>query len=414
MRAYSYTAITGIAQATSIGFYLLVARALDPSAYGDAMAVVTVSLLVSGLLNFGGNTFFVRELAAVRIGRTELGVRFAGRILFSVLVSGVLGFVLSITIGQGDWRVGIGALALTFSSHLAQMVLVLPISNQQLIVAGMSTFAEKFLPLFPAYFLMVSGKLSAIYVPYLIALGCVLGVVITVCFTRGAKGLVISWLSKLLSPPVVLSPEHKLLLLNPWKRSVSIGLSSVAFSLQQLDVIITRYSASATVAGEYAAISRWTQPVSLLASSLGQAILPKMSRAVNIKGAVATLVALWPMAAAIAVAAVMAAAVSDSLVTVLLGSAYAGAGAALAIFFLAMPISFIRQLMYLLLVSRQIDVPCARLVTVSTSVYLIGLPFLSWILGSVGAASAFAAYQSLMLAGFIAIIVFSARKETAL
>src|SRR5690606_8971327 len=66
---------------------------------------------------------------------------------------------------------------------------------------------------------------------------------------------------------------------NPWRGAGHIGLSSLMLALQQLDLVLLRGLGGGQAAGMYAAVARWTQPVTLLANSVSQANLRHFANA---------------------------------------------------------------------------------------------------------------------------------------
>jgi len=393
VREYGYVLITLAAQGASIVFYLLLARGLAPAVYGDSMAGVAAALFVAGTLNFGSNSHLVREITRGVLGSEDLASRIIGRVGYSVVAGALVG-VFGIVVSGQNWLFGLGLALLTVSYHGAQLFLVAPLAMRRLVLAGLVQLADKTIALVLAALMFSLDMVNGVLLPYMIAAGnfvSILTVLVMVFPLARSKGLGrrFNW-----SPSLI---GLKLGLINPWRGSASIGVSSVAFSMQQLDVSIIRTIAGAAPAGEYAAVSRWNQPASLVASSLGQAILPKLSSAGSVRGALWVVMRLWPVNLAVIGCASVGFYYADPLVDVALGAAYSQSSGALKILMAIIPLSFFSNQLFTLLVSQRLDRLCAKYVVAAMIIGLASQPILALSYGSTGAAIGFGLGQVLLL-----------------
>lgn len=402
MRAYVYTALSGGAQLASIAFYLLLARTVTPATYGDVVANLNIALIAAGVLSLGSNMYIVREVSAGRLSPGDLISRILGRLVYSVLVATLLSIALIVGGPGGEAAMAVGCGLLVFLAHASQLLTTIPLARGRLVVAGIGLVIDKAVSAVVLLCVASLGALDSSYVPLIAALGPLAALFFVSAWAirqflqltgreRGKFGNLLSMITRIS-------------LVNPWRGSGRIGISYVCFALQPADVAVVRASAGPEVAGEYAAVSRWIQPTALLASSLGQAVLPRLSNAGSTRVAVSLLSRLWPALVLVVGLATIGALFSSELVSVVLGPAYAESGLALAILMLASPVAFVSQLIYVLLTARGLEGPCARVVLISTlaAAPAYGLLSVSW--GALGAAGAFLSTQLILLLGFLVIL----------
>jgi hypothetical protein len=118
---------------------------------------------------------------------------------------------------------------------------------------------------------------------------------------------------------------------NPWSGARNFGLAGVANSAQTLDLPLLTLVGGPVASGLYGAVSRWTQPMSLLATAFASASAPFAANAGTMRGALASLRrGLWMPVAAI-VLALTVFALSPWIVDLLLGQTYEGSAAVLRI-----------------------------------------------------------------------------------
>lgn len=398
MSPYFYTGFSVFAQGASIVYYLLLARSMSPGEYGSVMACISVSLLLSGLVNFGGNFYLVREIASGRFTASDIVVRVLSRVLYSAIVAGVAGVFFFYGPSNQDTQLTLGSSLLLVTSHSAQLLLVYPLARRRLLVAGSAQVLDK---LTSALALMIALQVSSVSpsaAPLFMVFGNLISIALIAVIIRLSNSFSIVRLFQVLVFSLSVSRR---LLFNPWRGSARIGVSSLCFSAQQLDVAIIESATTSEIAGEYAAVARATQPTSLVASSLGQAMLPRLSAAESLPVALRLLRALWPALLAIIVAAVVGAVYADNLVMLLLGESYDGSSGALAVLLLTTPISFVSQMLFVLLTARGLDSSTSVVVVVSTTIGLCLQYLLPQHFGSLGAAIAFILLQLLLVSGFL-------------
>lgn len=371
------------------------------------MACVSVALLLAGFVNFGGNYFLVREMSTQNLVLGDAIARFAARLAYALVVSAAAGAFFFFGPAEKDVALAIGSSLLLFSSHANQLALVLPLARRRLVVAGSAQLLDKSAAAVAVVAASNFSETGSSTAPFLMVFGNCVSVMLVVIFAvvsgrpftlRAFKGI------------GKIPASSKALLINPWKGSGRIGISSLCFSAQQVDVAIVEFSSSSAVAGEYAAVARATQPTSLVATSLAQAVLPRLTSSESVTAAAVVLLKLWPAFLGTILLAVGGAIWANDIVTVLLGDSYSGSSAALVVLLISTPVSFISQMLFVLLTSRKLDGPVSIVVVTATGGGLLLQVLLPQYLGSVGAAIAFLALQAVLVVGFLGIY-FSSRGQ---
>lgn len=405
-----------LANGCSIVFYLLLARSVSPIAYGDVMAGITTAFVVGGLLNFGSNTHLVRELSAGRMLWSDVAPPAVGRVVYSVAASALLGTFFWLFPASASFTAGLGVSMLTFSAHLSQFAQVIPLSGQRITFSGITLVVEKLVPLVILAVWLSVSVFPFWLAPILMAIGCLAAALLNLlllAFVTLKDATPRRALPLRFSRLLVAVPVRSGSVLNPWKGSYGIGFASVFYSLRQLDVLVARFGAGAAVAGEYAAVARWVQPISMVASSIGNMTLPRIASASSIAEALRIMLRFTPLVLVLCGASVVCAMYAEDAVTLVLGAQYSGASMALTVLALSMPILFVRQLVYIVLIGRGIDLHSARMVVAVSVLGLISVIPLASIYGAAGASFAYLVSELVMLIGFAFLAGWEIRKEAA-
>ena len=111
---------------------------------------------------------------------------------------------------------------------------------------------------------------------------------------------------------------------NPWRGASRFGLFSLAVAVQGLDVVIIGGIAGSATAGKLAAVTKWEQPIALIAGAYSSYAFPGLAAKASHRSAIRS---LRPFAGLMAVGAAMVGAgvvLAPWLVRTFLGSRYSG------------------------------------------------------------------------------------------
>ncbi|GAP53571.1 polysaccharide biosynthesis protein [Arthrobacter sp. Hiyo6] len=245
-QAIALAGTTGAAQVIMAVLYILAARSSAPSEFGLVVAAIALATTAVGILDFGTNSYWTKELAGRRLSTALLGKRLASKMLYSALVLGG-GSISAILWAPSSslWMVGPVAMALLINQSF------------QVPLRGLG-----------------SGDLVAISILFKKTIAAIVSVVLLTLKTPPISALWLSitcggLLSALLSWRLTPKASRPALALrratNPWSCSGHYGIATVALTARSLAIPILSMFGGASAAGVYAAVSRWTQPMSLLA-----------------------------------------------------------------------------------------------------------------------------------------------------
>jgi O-antigen/teichoic acid export membrane protein len=287
---------------TGAGFVVL-ARRLSLREFGLFSALYGASVAFGGLVDFGSSSRVTRDLAqGVGIGSfhswlwRRTTIQFIGVTAFSlaalVLLSGKLPAASIILLS-------LQALALTFAGGCLAAV-------RALVSVGRATW------------FVVFGN-----VLFLVSVVASPARVVLVFASAGATA---SWLVSaafaLRSIRNVMTPSTDSKQANPWIGAWGFGVIGLAAAAQGLDVAILSAVAGSEEAGRYAAVSKWVQPIILIAYAFGMQSFPALAKAGSHAAATAVIRAGRNALLAAVAVAVLLASLAPVLTTTLLGSRY--------------------------------------------------------------------------------------------
>ena len=381
-QAIFLAASTGGSQVLVAVLYLLAARTASPQQLGPAVSAIAIATAGMGFIDFGTNSHWVREISRGSMDRRELGHRIANKTLCTVGIS-LLWAVLTLVVAP------------TADLWTASPVMVGLMINQTSQVAlraakrgelvSLTIVADKLVAFLAFLVLLVTGSPS----PW----------ALWVSLTCGSlTASVLGWI--LIDPSLrpIVRPSFRS---NPWHGAGYYGVSNLANSAQTLDLPVLSLVAGPAAAGLFAAVNRWTQPMSLLASAFSAASAPFVSRSANVVEAWRHVrQAVWMPLCAIGLSAGVALA-APILVPVLLGDSYLGSVDNLRILALVSIFSIMSQPLTVVLQSLGHDRFVGVWMGVAVIIQLGLVALLGASLGSLGAAYASLLIQVLL---FVALI----------
>lgn len=377
-QAIALAGSTGTAQVIMAVLYIVTARSSAPSEFGLVVAAIALGTTAVGVLDFGTNSYWTRELASGRLSSALLGKRLASKLFYSA-------------VGLSAWSISTFAWLPSTSLWMAGPVAMSVLASQSFQVplrslgrgdiVAVAVLLEKTVA--AAVFLL----LLAVGTPPISALWLSLSL-------GGLSCALLCWrLTPQLSRPALALRRAT----NPWKASGHYGIATVALTAQSLDVPALTMFGGASAAGIYAAVSRWTQPMSLLASAFSSASAPHIAKAHSAQeawqSARKSIWLLWVAIGLCIVTAILAPAIVDTLI----GSNYAGAGDVLRILAVSTVFAIANQPLYVFLQARGFDRPIALITLLSVLLQLVLVSVLAGTMHELGAAFALLCTQIVLL-----------------
>lgn len=382
----------GAVQLVSAVTFILAARFLGPGDYGRAAALYGVAVFAATLLDFGAATQGIRTLAGA--GERSKFERVAPSRVWLTIAFMVLG-------------------ACAFVAGLSPIVCLVPV-----VAAGIAF--EQF-ACAPSRARERFAWVSAVQIAdkvWALGIFCVLQVG---HLTDGDVALMIA----LATGPIIGSAlaladwgslRTSLLRLprtSPWRGSGHLGVAGLAVGSLSLDVQLMGWSAGHSVAGAYAAVSKFGAPATLWVSGVSQASFPAMIGANTIREAQSTLRSARRALLAPILLLVLLGASAGVLVPLLLGDAYASSVPTLRVFSVALIFVCLTQPVVTFLQARGQERVVGGILTLGAVVQLVSVVVFAQLWGAVGGAAA-ALLAQLVMGALIWRTVrrFTSRKES--
>jgi O-antigen/teichoic acid export membrane protein len=369
VQAIALAASTGIAQAILAVIYVFTARSAAPSDFGLVVNAVAIGTTAVGFLDFGTNSYWVRELASNRLDASVLGQRLASKLLYSAAGFGAwTAATLFLVPSSNLWMAGPVGMSVVLSQSFQVPLRGLGRGD----LAAVATLVDK----------TVAG---AVFLA-LLSTGVAATSALWLCLSAG--GLSSALLCWRLTP----QPRRAVLVLrrttNPWSASSHYGIASVAITAQSLDIPALTVFGGASSVGIYAAVSRWTQPMGLLANAFSSASAPHIARAHSAREAWDTArKSIWLLGVAMGLSLVTAI-FAPFIVETLIGPNYVGSADVLRILALSTVVSIANQPLYVFLQARGFDKPIALITVLTVVIHLSLVSLLSTNIHALGAAVA--------------------------
>lgn len=391
-QAIALAASSGVSQLIVASLYIISARSVEPTSFGLVVTAIAIGTTAVGFLDFGTNSLWVREVASGRMDVTTLGNRMSFKLLYAfVIFSAWSAFTAAFFWSSDLWAAG----PVAMSVLLAQSFHVPLRGNGRGELVAIAILGDRLVAAssFGMFLAIGFEPLSALWIS--LSIGGVASALIAWRFTPRQNRSVLRMCN----------------FINPWTGSRHFGVANVALSAQSLDIPALTLFGGPGAAGIYAAVSRWTQPMGLLASAFASAAAPHVARAASFKAAwVEARKSMWLLGGAI-MTCLMVALYAPHVVEILLGSEYKGSADVLRVLALAAMFAVGNQPLFVFLQSRGFD-RAASLITVGCifvqlSLVLVLAPFLH----AIGAALASLCSQLLMLIALV-VVLLKKRNQT--
>lgn len=368
-----------LSQALMALTYARVANNCTPPVFGSAVALYSIWTAAFGLVDFGANSYSIREIAAKRLS-ISLHVR---RAILRLAVTLTLGPALAVAL---DHRLGH-----TSSLHLLS------------VLAAIGAFGSQ-AALVP---LRGQSRTTAVSVAMISDRIVAFTISLTTSSLLGALALPLSLLAgSLVSTSFALLAVRKepysrydsIGSLNPWQGTAAFGCSALFSGASVLDVpIITALNPN--LGGVYASISRWVTPLLLPSSVFSQAAYPHFSAVKSEREALVNLRTSLRLPLMTAFLPIIAALAAKPLVAALLGTDYAYAQLLFASLAIACIPALVSQPLVVFLQARGYEFPPSVLIAASVSIHLASAALLTALRVPLSPAISMGIAQTLLLTG---------------
>lgn len=387
---------TASAQVGVAVMYILAARELEPAEFGVLATIISLGVLTAGIVDFGSNSLWVRDVVAGRMGPFDLAGARNGKFVVAAAIAAVAALVVSLTPDLHIFLIAVVIFLTTIVEQTNQAVLRASIRSD---LVGLTLVVDRLFALG-----LFCGLLFVVRLPADSALW--------IALASGAALGAITCIS--LAPSDIRSAFSLKRPRNPYRGAGYFGLASLASTAQSFDLSIITATSGPGSSGIFGAVNRWTQPIGLLVTAFAQAATPFVAQAGSWARAWPQVrKAIWMPVVAIACCLVIVAA-APFAVGLLLGEQYAGSAAVLQLLALAVIPAIVAQPTQLFLQALGRERAVAGVIMATVLLQLVALAFAAAAWGAVGAASVILGGQVVMAGGLVAIALHAGRVQTGI
>ncbi|HHV22387.1 MAG TPA: hypothetical protein GXZ30_12780 [Propionibacterium sp.] len=358
-------------------------REIGPTRLGVVTISMALAMVLSGLVDFGANNLWVRDLASGALPKSDYSRRATTKVLVGIGLGALISFVcLAVPPARPFGGIGVilSSWILTQTLHVA---LRADSRNTSLAVSLVSERAVLLVLYLGAALLGVHPEI-AFFLSY--ALGALVG-----------AGVAFA-----LMDPAARPFRGLTRLPDAWRGAQYFGLGAIMINLSSLDSAIAGAVAGNTVVGYYGAVNRWTQPIMLASNTFTTLLVPVAAREPTMRDVWGRIRSTMWLPAGGAALCVLMGVFAEPLVLLIMGEQYAPSVPVLQILAVAVAIININQPLAGLLQARGHDRRVALLLAVAVLVRLGVLVPLVLIFGAMGIALAFVMGEAILLLGMVA------------
>lgn len=370
-----------LAQAITALTLWLVARALGPAELGTVLAAVGIATLLAVSLDFGVNSYTLRQMAR-RPDRTD---EFTQTLAAKVVVSGsvAVGWIAT-TLVTSIFVPGWLALAplglfIAFSSWTASINTAAR-SVERMDRVVLASLSERVITLGSTAFLLHVVDVGKAGLPWGMALGT-------------ATSMAVAY--------ALLEPKYRRLsrvtlqeIATLWRNSIGFGITGFASQIGQIDVTLVAIIAGSFAAGLYGASGKLSNALTVIPSGINAALFPRLSRlddrATNHRESRIGLAVVAAMSVSIAV---VFAVFATPLIRIALGSDYLDAVGTFRFYVMAMATAVTNSTLSTILQAFGAEMFVARITTIGAIVGLAAIVIGAFVAGPVGAGCGFLSWQ---------------------
>jgi O-antigen/teichoic acid export membrane protein len=386
-------AATAIAQFGVAVMYILAARQLQPAEFGVLATVISVGVLAAGMVDFGSNSLWVRDVISGQLSVRELASARNGKFFVAAILAVIALIIASLIAGGGVFVIAIVIFLVTLIEQTNQAVLRACVRSD---LVGFTLVVDRLFAL-------------GLFCGLVFVVGVPAGSALWIALASGAAlGAVVCWYvaPKYVRPAFSLRRPR-----NPYRNAGYFGLASLASTAQSFDLTIITTASGPAAAGLFGAVNRWTQPIGLLVTAFAQASTPFVAQAGSWAAAWPRVrKAVWMPLVAIASCLVIVA-VAPLAVDLLLGEQYEGSVDVLQLLALAVIPAIVAQPTQLFLQALGRERAVALVISVTVALQLVVLAFAASAWGAVGAATVILVGQTVMAMGLVGIALRASRSR---
>jgi O-antigen/teichoic acid export membrane protein len=382
-----------LAQAAAAIMYVLAARTLGPETYGNAAVLLGIAVAVAGILDLGSNSHALREIATGRMTHAEARGRALSK---AALTGGICLFALLLTdiITAAVHALAYSAAALSALMQFSQSLQnELRAESRAGVAAGALLLDRVSALLIVAFMVVFFPQVGQVSLWVALIIGCILGAGYAALKLRLECG-------------IRASPR------NPYRGGMAFGPTAVASGVQPLDTSVIGMSSSSDAAAQYAVVSRWTAPFTLIPLAISQIHGADLAKARTDRQALNVIRKTWKPLVANWCLSVIVAFMAPDLVQIILGPGYEGAGSVLSLLMLSTIPMSISSCLTVFLQSRGKERMVATIMTIVVVTQFAALPGVSYLWGANGAACTMLATQT-VLGGVLMMSTFRMARSSS-
>lgn len=370
--------------------FILTARSSSVEIFGLVAASIATGMVAAGLLDFGFNSLLTRELASGKVGLAEFWARANMKMQIGVALATVW-FAFGIFFDRYQMSASlVFVLVLIFQTTLVPLraaneaVSITLLFFFERMIATIVFFSLVFLDLTESEALTIS-----------VLIGTAMASIVSVLISRKKNMMKAGVFTKVWA----------------WRGTHGYGFSSAANALQQMDVPLLTMFAGPAASGIFASVSKWTQPLGIVANAFSTAATPFIAKAAGIREAIkGARKAAWLILLA-CVSAGLLVPLAPVIVEVLLGSSYLHSIQVLQLLAIGTIPAILNQVLAAGLQARGFDRQVAITNMTGVILQLIFIICVSGVGGAIAAAVAYCILQFCLLISFAIILSQKLRLE---
>lgn len=250
LQALTFAGASAGGQLIMLGVLAMLGREVGPARLGVVAVTMALGTVLTGVVDFGATSYWLRELAAGRMPAAEFRRRSGTKLVVGLTASVAMttGALVLGPAARPFWGIGV----VFFSVLVAQTMQVAVKAAERNATFSTAVLADR-VAVGVAYLLLrmvpdVEPE-TAFYLAYL------------------TGGAVNGWLCWRAVPREVRPSPRGFSVRSAWAGTRSFGVAALLITGQSLDTVIAAAVGGQPVAGAYGAVNRWTQPIALATNS---------------------------------------------------------------------------------------------------------------------------------------------------
>lgn len=371
-----YSFALGIGSLVTGALFVISARTMPPDRFGIVSTALSIAMVAAGIMDFGTNSLWVREMSADRDSGRRVAERMRGKLIGTVVAGMCLAFILSRWLGTESALAGVYFVGLV----VAQMSVV-PLRAR--VLPGKvvwCTVVDRTTAVVTMVLTTAFALDPVLRLPAALSCGSFAGALVALLSRPGDAFRGSGWSIRF-----------------PWAGSTFFGLTNSVLAIQNLDQAVVFKMAGASAAADLGAVARWMSPIGLIGTALANTAGPIAAQASGIRSA-------WKMMKPAAIYVILAVVIgtgcslaSPWVVPLLLGQAYSGSIPVFQILAISATVTILNQPVASILQFRGYDRTVCWIMWCGVAVQFALLPPLVMLWGATGSAVASLVCQTFIL-----------------